>query len=384
MTSSRKTLLPVLAGGLMLASVAGVSAQDASPAASMATGEMTPVSLQLQWAPQAQFAGYFAAAAKGYWAARGLDVTIVDGGPDVVPQVVGSDPAGPTFTISWVPKVLEVRASDLDSDLVNIAQIFQRSGTKSVSWAPGKGPDPVSDAAIASPADFAGKKVGVWDFGNEYEVTAGASKAGLTQGTDYEKVIQPFDMSLLLNREIDVAEAMVYNEYAQVLEATDPKTGALYQPEDLNVIDYNEVGTAMLQDAIFAREAWLAEPGSEDVATRFLAGAFEGWIYCRDNPDDCIGYTVDAGSTLGAGHQAWMMNEINPLIWPSPAGIGALDTAAWDQTVTIATEAGVIKAAPDAAAARTDLADAARALVMGDTMGTDFVKGSVTVTAGGE
>ncbi|MCY7418976.1 MAG: ABC transporter substrate-binding protein [Chloroflexi bacterium] len=385
MTTSRKTLLPVLAGGLMLASVAGVSAQDASPAASMATGELTPVSLQLQWAPQAQFAGYFAAAAKGYWAARGLDVTIVDGGPDVVPQVIGSDPAGPTFTISWVPKVLEVRESaDLKSDLVNIAQIFQRSGTKSVSWAPGKGPDPVSDASILTPADFAGKKVGAWGFGNEYEVTAAATAAGLVEGTDYEKVNQDFNMLLLLNREIDVAEAMIYNEYAQVLEATDPKTGALYQPEDLNVIDYNEVGTSMLQDAIFARAAWLAEPGSEDVATQFLAGAFEGWIYCRDNPDDCIRYTVDAGSTLGAGHQAWMMNEINPLIWPSPAGIGALDPAAWAQTVGIATQAGIIKAAPDAAASRTDLADAARALVMGDTMGTDFVKGTVTVTPAGE
>jgi NitT/TauT family transport system substrate-binding protein len=379
MTSSRKTLLPVLAGGLVLASFAGVSAQDATKVA------LTPVSLQLQWAPQAQFAGYFAAAANGFWADRGLDVSILDGGPDVQPHVVGSDPNGPTFTISWVPKVLQVRESaDAPSDLVNIAQIFQRSGTKSVSWAPGKGPDPVSDTAILSPADFKDKKVGVWDYGNEFEVTAGATKNGLTQGTDYERVVQPFDMSLLLNREIDVAEAMIYNEYAQVLEAPDPKTGALYQPSDLNVIDYNEVGTAMLQDAIFARAAWLAEPGSEDVATRFLAGAFEGWIYCRDHPDDCIQYTVDAGSTLGAGHQAWMMNEILPLVWPSPDGIGAMPVATWDQTVKIATEAGIIKAAPAEGAYRTDLADAARALVTGDAVGADFVKGTVTVTEGGK
>jgi NitT/TauT family transport system substrate-binding protein len=299
--------------------------------------------------------------------------------------VVGSDPAGPTFTISWVPKVLQVRESaDAPSDLVDIAQIFQRSGTKSVSWAPGKGPDPVSDAAITSPADFKGKKVGVWDFGNEFEVTAGASKDALTQGTDYEKVIQPFDMSLLLNREIDVAEAMIYNEYAQVLEATDPKTGALYQPSDLNIIDYNEVGTAMLQDAIFARAAWLAEPGNEDVATQFLAGAFEGWLYCKDHPEDCVGYTMAVGPTLPAGHQAWQLNEVLPLIFPSPDGIGAMPVATWDQTVKIATDAGIITAAPADGAYRTDLADAARALVTGDTTGTDFTKGTVTVTAGGK
>ncbi|HEV8053581.1 MAG TPA: ABC transporter substrate-binding protein, partial [Candidatus Limnocylindrales bacterium] len=275
-------------------------------------GDLTQVSLQLQWAPQAQFAGYFAADGEGYFAAEGLTVEILDGGPTVIPQVVGSDPNGPEFTISWVPKVLEVRDND-ESDLVNIAQIFQRSGTRSVSWA---------DSGIEGPADFAGKKVGVWEFGNEYEVTAAGLKEGLTAGEDYEKVIQPFNMDLLLNREIDVAEAMIYNEYAQVLEVTNADTNELYQPEDLNVIDYNEVGTAMLQDALFAREAWLAEEGSEDVAERFLRASFRGWIFCRDDPDACIQYTVDAGSTLGAGHQAWMMNEINPLIWPSPDGIG--------------------------------------------------------------
>ena len=129
---------------------------------------------------------------------------------------------------------------------------------------------------------------------------------------------------------------MIYNEYAQVLEATNPQTNALYQPSDLNVIDYNQVGTAMLQDAIWARAAWLSQPGNEDIATRFLRASFQGWMYCRDNPADCVQYTTDAGSTLGAGHQAWMMNEINPLVWPSPNGIGDMPVDTWNQTVQIA------------------------------------------------
>ena len=65
---------------------------------------------------------------------------------------------------------------------------------------------------------------------------------------------------------------MVYNEYAQLLEATNPDTGDLFQPEDLNVLDYNEHGTAMLQDALWARESWLAEEGNEDVAIALPAG----------------------------------------------------------------------------------------------------------------
>ena len=349
------------------------SSPAASEPAPSQPAELTKVSLQLQWAPQAQFAGYFAAKDQGYFEAAGLDVTILDGGPTVVPQQVGSAPDGPEFTISWVPKVLEAR--EAGSDLVDIAQIFQRSGTLSVSW---------KDSNITKPADFKGKKIGVWDFGNEFEVTAGAKKAGLEQGTDYEKVIQPFDMTLLLSKQIDVAEAMIYNEYAQVLEATNPETGQLYQPTDLNVINWNDEGVAMLQDALFARAAWLAEAGNEDVATAFLKASFQGWIYCRENPADCIKSTVDAGSQLPAGHQAWMMNEINPLIWPSPNGIGMMDPALWQQTVDVSLGAGVIKAAPPKEAYRTDLAEAALAeLADADTKGASFVKGTVEVTAGG-
>ena len=350
------------------------AACSASPA-SQAPAEMTDVRLQLQWVPQAQFAGYFAAAAEGYYEDAGLNVTFVPASPDIAPQVAGSAADGPEFTISWVPKVLEARVGTPPSDLVNIAQMFQRSGTLSVSW---------KDSNITGPADFAGKKVGVWGFGNEFEVTAAARKAGLEAGTDFEKVNQPFDMALLLQRQIDVAEAMIYNEYAQVLEAVNPETGELYQPEDLNVINYNDEGTAMLQDALFARKAWLDQEGNEDVATRFLEASFRGWIFCRDNPDKCIQYTVDQGSTLGAGHQAWMMNEVNPLVWPSPNGIGMMDKALWDQTVAVTTEAGIISEIPPADAYRIDLAEAALANITDvDTKGADFTKGSVEVTEGG-
>jgi len=362
------------------AASAPAESAGASAPASQSAAEPATVRLQLQWVPQAQFAGYFAAEQQGYFAAENLTVQFVPGGPDVIPQAVGSQPDGPEFTISWVPKVLEAREGG--SDLVDIAQIFQRSGTLSVSW---------KDSAIDDPCKFAGKKVGVWDFGNEYEVTAGALNCGLTPGLEsngdpskqFQKVIQPFDMTLLLSRQIDVAEAMIYNEYAQLLEAKDPETGALVQPSALNVINWNDEGTAMLQDAIFARASWLSQPGNEDVAVRFLKASFQGWIYCRSNPADCVQYTLKNGSTLGAGHQAWQMNEVNALIWPSPNGIGIMDPALWKQTVDISLAAGIIKAAPPEGAYRTGLATKALEGITDDTKGTDFKKGSVEVTPGG-
>ena len=384
----RKTSVALAATAVLAAgcggSAATPSAAGTAGSSPSAAGETDAVSLQLQWAPQAQFAGYFAANEEGFYAEEGLDVEILEGGPDVIPQVVGSDPNGPEFTISWVPKVLEQRDKE-QSDLVNIAQIFQRSGTLSVSW---------KKDNITSPEDFEGKNVGVWDFGNEYEVTAAAAQAGLEVGTDFTKVIQPFDMELLKASWdgcdegdtdcVHVAEAMIYNEYAQILESENPDTGALWTANDLNVIDYNEVGTAMLQDAIFARAAWLAEEGNEDIAVRFLRASFRGWIFCRENPDACIEHTVNAGSTLGAGHQAWMMNEINPLIWPSEDGIGALPEDTYQQTVDISVDAEIIAAEPSEDAVRTDLAEQAREGITEDATGADFEKGEVEVTPGGE
>jgi NitT/TauT family transport system substrate-binding protein len=360
-------------------SSAGGESPAASPSSSAAAAS---VRLQLQWAPQAQFAGYFAADKLGYYAAENLTVQMVSGGPDVIPQVEGSKPDGPEFTISWVPKVLEAREAAQPSDLVDIAQIFQRSGTLSVTW---------KDTGLDDPCKLAGKKVGVWDFGNEFEVTAGLLTCGLTPGLEsggdatkqFQKVIQAFDMKAFLAREIDAAEAMIYNEYAQVLEAQDPNTGELYKPDQLNVINWNDYRVAMLQDAIFVRKAWLDQGTNRDVAVRFVRASLKGWMYCRDHPDDCVQYTTDAGSQLGAGHQKWMMNEVNALVWPSPVGVGMIDPVFWQQTVKVAKNAGIIKSEPSIDAYTSDIVKEASKGLEGDLKGESFQKGTVEVTPGG-
>ena len=51
-------------------------------------GAPAKVSLQLQWVAQGQFAGYYAAVDQGYYKDAGLDVTIKEGGVDIVPQTV--------------------------------------------------------------------------------------------------------------------------------------------------------------------------------------------------------------------------------------------------------------------------------------------------------
>jgi NitT/TauT family transport system substrate-binding protein len=335
---------------------------------------LTPVRLQLQWVAQSQFAGYYAAKDQGFYEEEGLDVTILEGAVDIVPQqVVAAGEA--EFGIAWVPKMLASRAEG--AELVNIAQVFQRSGTLQVAWA---------DSGITTVEDWAGKRVGTWGFGNEWEVYAALRQAGIEPNdpAQVEIVSQNFDMSQLLNREIDVAQAEIYNEYAQLLETTNPDTGALYQPSDFTVFDYNDVGTAMLQDHVFVLGSWLAQEGNEDIAVRFLRASFRGWIYCRDNFDECVEIVLDNGPTLGEGHMRWMLNEINALIWPSPDGLGIMNDDLYQQTVDIAVEFEVIPEPPAAAALRKDLAQQAIDNLGGaDTNGESFTKQTIEVTPGG-
>jgi NitT/TauT family transport system substrate-binding protein len=334
--------------------------------------ELTPVRLQLQWFAQAQFAGYYAAVAEGFYEEEGLDVTILEGAVDIVPQQVVAT-GGAEFGLAWVPKALVSNTEG--AGLVNVAQVFQRSGTLMVSWA---------DSGIESPDDWAGKTVGNWGFGNEYELTAAIEALDVP---DVNLVAQNFDMEGLLSRDLDAAEAMIYNEYAQVLEATNPDTGELYQPDDLTVIDFNEVGTAMLQDSVWVTEDYAADNG--DVIEAFLAGSFRGWIFCRDNPEACVEHVLAAGPTLGGSHQLWQMNEINGLIWPSPGGIGVMNADLWTQTVDVATTQIPELQGVDipAGSFTTEFAEAAVAALNDeglDTVGSGWVRLEVELNEGGE
>ena len=356
------------------------AATDTTAAAATECAELTPVKLQLQWFTQAQFAGYYAAQDQGFYEAMCLDVTILEGAVDIAPHVVLANGES-DFAISWVSKALAGREGG--ANIVDIAQIFQRSGTLQVSF---------KDKNITTAADFAGKNIGNWGFGNEFEIFAALTKAGLDPAKDVTLVQQQFDMAGLLSGDIDAAEAMTYNEYAQVLEAINPETGALYTPEDFNVVSYEDEGVGMLQDAIWADGSRLSDPAYVDTATKFVAASIQGWAFCRDNTQACTDIVVAKGSKLGASHQLWQMNEVNKLIWPAPMGAGMIDDAAWDRTVTLSLEAKnleggtVLTAAPDAEARNNDIVTAALALLadMGvDTTGSAFAPITVTLNEGG-
>jgi NitT/TauT family transport system substrate-binding protein len=312
------------ASALALSGCSSGSNGDGGSDSGSGSGDLTPVTLQLQWVAQAQFAGYYAAVDQGFYKDEGLDVTIQEGGPDIVPQDVLAS-GDVDYAISWVPKVLG--SIEQGANITDVAQIFERSATTQISF---------KDKNITKPADLKGKNVGSWGFGNEWELFAGMQKAGVEVG-DINLVQQAFDMTGFLSGDIDAAQAMTYNEYAQVLETKNPATGKLYQPNELNVINWNDVGTAMLQDAIWANADKLAsDKDYADTTVKFIKASIKGWIYAAQHPQEAADIVTAAGSTLGQSHQLWMTNEVSKLIFPSTNGVGMIDENAWKNTVDIA------------------------------------------------
>jgi NitT/TauT family transport system substrate-binding protein len=377
-TRWRAVAAATVAAGLVLT---GCSSSDEDADASTGgTGEdLTPVKLQLQWLTQAQFSGYYAALDQGYYEEQGLDVEIIPSGGDIVPQDALAQ-GEVDYAVAWVPKVLG--SIEQGANITNVAQIFERSATLQVSFA---------DAGIDSVEDLAGKNVGSWGYGNEWELFAGLGEAGVT---DFTLVTQAFDMLGLLNGDIDAAQAMTYNEYAQLLETVDPDTGELYTPDDFSVIDWNDEGVAMLQDAVWAdTERLESDPAYEETTVKFLTATLKGWAYARDNPQEAADIVTAAGSTLGTSHQLWMANEVNKLIWPSTTGgIGLVDPAAWDKTVELAmsteNETGstiITEAPPESAYTSEYVQQAIDALTEEgvDVVGTDYAPIDVTLAEGG-
>jgi len=366
----------LVVGALLAAAVTlALAAGSATQATAAPQGKkLTKVTLQLKWVPQAQFAGYYAALDMGFYKRAGLDVTLKNGGPDIIPeQVVASGQA--EFGVDWLPSLLASR--EQGADLVNIAQVFARSGMTQLTW---------KSSGIDSIAKMKGKKVANWLGGNEFELFAALVKNGMdpTKNKGVTIVQQPFDMNLFLQRKVDSASAMTYNELAQVLESKNPKTGKLFTLKDLNVIKMQNAGTGMLEDGIFVNGSWIKDRSHQDVAKRFLKASFQGWIWCRNHVSQCTSWVLASGSTLGRGHQTWMTNEINKLIWPAPKGIGVMDKAAFTRTAKIAQQFKVISKAPNGAY-RSDLAIAANKALKGvDTTGKTFKPTSVKVTAGGK
>ena len=314
----KRYAVPFLAGAMSLAAFQAMAADK--------------VTLQLKWVTQAQFAGYYVAKDKGFYAEEDLDVEIKPGGPDIAPpQVIAG--GGADVIVEWMPAALATRERGVP--LVNIAQPFKSSGMMLTC---------LKESGITSPEDFKGKTLGVWFFGNEYPFFAWMNKLGLSTegGPDGVTVLQQsFDVQPMIQKQADCISVMTYNEYGQALDAG-------YGPDNLTIFNYTEMGNDLLEDGLYVMEDTLADPARVDAYTRFVRASMKGWQYALDNPDEAAQIVVDSDETGAAelAHQQYMMGEVAKLVDPSDA---ALDMATYERTVKALLDQKIIANQPSGA-----------------------------------
>jgi len=316
-----KFLTTALAGAMAFAAGLAQAADD--------------LTLQLKWVTQAQFAGYYVALENGYYSDEDLNVTINPGGPDIAPaQVIAG--GGADVVIDWMPSALAAREGGLP--LVNIAQPFKRSGMMLTCR---------KDTGIKTPADFKGKTLGVWFYGNEYPFLTWMGKLGLSTdgGPDGVTVLkQGFNVDPILQGQAACVSTMTYNEYWQIIDAG-------IAADDLITFKYEDQGVATLEDGLYVLEDKLSDPAEVDKLARFVRASMKGWKWAEENPTEAAMIVLEADET-GAQtekHQVRMMGEVAKL---TAGSNGELDPADYQRTVDTLMGGGsdpVISKAPEGA-----------------------------------
>jgi NitT/TauT family transport system substrate-binding protein len=303
--------------------------------------------LQLSWLNQAQFAGFYVAQQKGYYAAEGLDVQILPGGPNVTSiQQIGAGAAD--FAIDSVLALYQAR--DAGVDVIAVAQADQTDFFVMLSR---------KSSGITTAQDFRGKKVGV--FPDEWEFNALMGKLGMTAGTDFTLVQQGFTMDPFISGQLDVASASLANEYNVLLEGSNPP----FKASDLNVIRFEDYGVSVPHDTLLTSNAFVT--AHHDAAVAFIRASIKGWKDAYSNQSSAIDTTmniIQANTAQSARqHQELMLQAMQGVQLPNgldPSQWGKFDPAVYLSVAQIANSYLKLSKPVDAAAAyRTDLWEAA-------------------------
>ena len=332
------------------------TAAQAQTTLAQTPAKLIPVRLQLKWFPQAQFAGYFVAQAKGYFKAEGLDVQLLPIGDQSPIQTVATGAAD--FGTTWITDLLTARQQGIP--VVHIAQIYQKSGFTLVA---------LKSSGITKPAEFKGKRVGVWPSGNEYPAVALMKKYGLTTSLDstaanpsVQAVTYPFDPSLVFPDKVDLVSAMTYNEVDQIV-------GLGYSMDKLRIFRASDYGINLLEDLMFTSQKVLDDKNfkgsglsGREVAAKLVRASIKGWDYAVKNQAEAVNIVLPlCGNTCkGSGsrsdakeHQTWQLAEVAKLYNAGETlkgRAGALDPAVYKANVALLKNLGILKADPAAGA----------------------------------
>jgi NitT/TauT family transport system substrate-binding protein len=276
------------------------------------------VTVQLKWVHQAQFAGFYMAQEKGYYAGENIEIAFLEGGPDlnILEQVVTGEA---DFGVGAPEDILVQRSQG--EPLVTIAAIYRRNPTVFVALA---------DSGIERPTDFLGRTVAVGGV-VEFELQLKAMFARLGLDLQQTRIVpHSYDLAQLYNGEVDTIA--VYS------------TGGLIRARragyDLNLIWPGNYGIHFYADTLFTTNQLIEEnPG---LVTRFLRATLQGWREAIEDPEAAVASTLKVSREPDAELQTQMMEASIPLIHTGQGHIGWMQAEVWQGMHDILLEQGIL------------------------------------------
>ncbi len=285
------------------------------------------VTIQLSWFHSVEFAGFYVADQKGYYADENLAVTLKPGGADILPSQEVADGKA-DIGVTGGDQLLIARSQGLP--LKAIAAIFRQSPVALMALA---------DSGIKTPQDMVGKRIGVispaYDNNNDIQLLAMLKQAGIDQSKVKLVVTEDYSVGSLTSGAMDVYSGFAMNE------AVDAKLRGL----NVNLILPQDYGVSIYANVLFASQKTLDE--RSDVVQRFVRATFKGYQYAIEHPDEAGDLALKYDNTLDAAFQRASMQAEIPLIDTGDVPIGTMDSPVWQNTNDILLQQGLIKASVD-------------------------------------
>jgi len=276
------------------------------------------VSLQLKWLHSFQFAGYYAAKEKGFYAEEKLDVTIRERIPGInnIEQVLQDQSQYGVADTG----LLEQRL--VGKPVVVLASIFQHSPLVYLT---------LKNSGIVSPYELRGKRVMEDNYDNA-PLLAMLYETGIATD-EFTHLDNSFNPDDLINGKTD----------AMVSYLTDQIDYFKNKGVEINIIDPRNYGVDFLSDNLFTTEQEINR--HPERVRRFLRATLKGWDYALKHQDELIRLILsqyNPGNRLSAEHLRFEAQETAKMILPETVPIGRTDIKRFQRIADTYRQLGLI------------------------------------------